>query len=156
MEKRILRSFLLISYHIRTGLAVTALCKSCSQTLEPAHKDLYSAFHPPHCYFLQTHCPACFQCNIFYFWPLSCPYFGFIFKKPFLADNINGLSLFLICLSIVNGIVLISNVINKFNMLGYWIRWDEYFRHFPNGGALQCGSVQVKFTTEGFLTKDQT
>ena len=114
-RNRILRSFLLISYHIRTGLALTALCKSYSQTLEQLTKIYTQPFIPS--LLLSSNTPAacfsvlfpffrcCFfkhtlslfffasQYYIFCFSPFSCRCFSFKFKKPFLAGNISGPSI---------------------------------------------------------------
>ena len=61
-ENRILRSFLLISYHIRTGLALTALCKSYSQTLEQLTKIYTQPFIPS--LLLSSNTPAACFCPV--------------------------------------------------------------------------------------------
>ena len=59
-RNHILRSFSLISYHIRTGLALTALCKSYSQTRASSQRFILS-LSSLHCYFLQTQSAPVFQ-----------------------------------------------------------------------------------------------
>ena len=75
-------SFLLISYHIRTGLALTALCKSCSQTWSQLTKIYTQPFIPLIVTFFKHAFRLCFFYGfmIQYFWHCTflCDSFGFI------------------------------------------------------------------------------
>ena len=113
--------FLLISYHIRTGLALTALCKSCSQTLEQLTKIYTQPFIPLIVTFFK-HTPSLFSKQYFLVFTFSWR----CLRDSLCSCNISGPNIRLTVekkiiletfLEKFHGVFFISNVINKLNLL---------------------------------------